>query len=136
MLKLLSILTLVVLSQSAFLAEKELKAPKNSFIDNVMKCIAEVKPVFEEVPEIIKAWTEFDFAKVIELIQKVYIDGYLAGMKCYFIFVGEPLLGESLPDWVIGLIYQFGRGLLNMLATFGIEHLRGPICCFMLRHGI
>ena len=49
MLKLLSILALVVLSQSAFLAEEELKAPSNSFIDNVMKCIAEVKPVVSEV---------------------------------------------------------------------------------------
>ena len=74
MLKLLSILALVVLSQSAFLAEEELKAPSNSFIDNVMKCIAEVKPVIAEVPEIIKALTDFEFAKAIELVKKVSIE--------------------------------------------------------------
>ena len=136
MLKLLSILALVVLSQSAFLAEEELKAPSNSFIDNVMKCIAEVKPVIAEVPEIIKALTDFEFAKTIELVKKVAIEGYVAGMKCYYIFVGEPLLGESLPGWVIGLIYIFGRGLLNMLKAFKIEHYRALIVTFMFRHGI
>ena len=136
MLKLLSILALVVLSQSAFLAEEELKAPSNSFIDNVMKCIAEVKPVVSEVPEIIKALTDFEFAKAIELVKKVSIEGYVAAMKCYYIFVGEPLLGESLPGWVIGLIYTFGRGLLNMLKAFKIEHYRALIVTFMFRHGI
>ena len=136
MLKLLSILALVVLSQSAFLAEEELKAPSNSFIDNVMKCIAEVKPVIAEVPEIIKALTDFEFAKAIELVKKVAIEGYDAGMKCYYIFVGEPLLGDSLPGWVIGLIYTFGRGLLNMLKAFKIEHYRALIVTFMFRHGI
>ena len=136
MLKLLSILALVVLSQSAFLAEEEIKAPSNSFIDNVMKCIAEVKPVIAEVPEIIKALTDFEFAKTIELVKKVAIEGYVAGMKCYYIFVGEPLLGESLPGWVIGLIYIFGRGLLNMLKAFKIEHYRALIVTFMFRHGI
>ena len=133
MLKLLSILALVVLSQSAFLAEEELKAPSNSFIDNVMKCIAEVKPVIAEVPEAIK---DFEFAKAIELVKKVAIEGYVAAMKCYYIFVGEPLLGESLPGWVIGLIYTFGRGLLNMLKAFKIEHYRALIVTFMFRHGI
>ena len=136
MLKLLSILALVVLSQSAFLAEKELKAPENSFIDNVKKCYSEITPVFSEVSEIFQAIKELDFSKVIELVQKFYVDGYLAAMKCYYIFVGEPQLGESLPQWVIDLIYKYGRKLLTMLKTFGIEHLRPVICCFMLRHGI
>lgn len=136
MLKLLSILALVVLSQSAFLAEKELKAPENSFIDNVKKCYSEITPVFSEVSEIFQAIKELDFSKVIELVQKFYVDGYLAAMKCYYIFVGEPQLGESLPQWVIDLIYKYGRKLLTMLTTFGIEHLRPVICCFMLRHGI
>ena len=136
MLKLLSILALVVLSQSAFLAEKELKAPENSFIDNVKKCYSEITPVFSEVSEIFQAIKELDFSKVIELVQKFYVDGYLAAMKCYYIFVGEPQLGESLPQWVIDLIYKYGRKLLTMLTTFGIENLRGAICCFMLRHGM
>ena len=65
MLKLLSILALVVLSQSAFLAEKELKAPENSFIDNVKKCYSEITPVFSEVSEIFQAIKELDFSKVI-----------------------------------------------------------------------
>ena len=115
MLKLLSILALVVLSQSAFLAEEELKAPSNSFIDNVMKCIAEVKPVVSEVSEIIKAIKDFDLAKVIEVVQKIAIKGYVAAMKCYYIFAGEALLGESLPQWIIDLIYKYGRKLLSML---------------------
>ena len=101
-----------------------------------MKCIAEVKPVIAEVPEIIKALTDFEFAKAIELVKKVSIEGYVAAMKCYYIFVGEPLLGESLPGWVIGLIYTFGRGLLNMLKAFKIEHYRALIVTFMFRHGI
>ena len=136
MLKLLSILALVVLSQSAFLAEEELKAPSNSFIDNVMKCIAEVKPVIAEVPEIIKALTDFEFAKAIELVKKVSIEGYVAAMKCYYIFAGEALLGESLPQCTIDLIYKYGRKLLSMLKEYKIEHYTPAIATFIYRHGL
>ena len=136
MLKLLSILVLVVLSQSAFLAEEELKAPSNSFIDNVMKCIAEVKPVVSEVSEIIKAIKDFDLAKVIEVVQKIAIDGYVAAMKCYYIFAGEALLGESLPQWIIDLIYKYGRKLLSMLKEYKIEHYTPAIATFIYRHGL
>ena len=101
-----------------------------------MKCIAEVKPVVSEVPEIIKAIKDFDLAKVIEVVQKIAINGYVAGMKCYYIFAGEALLGESLPQWIIDLIYKYGRKLLSMLKEYKIEHYRALIATFMFRHGL
>ena len=44
------------------------------------------------------AMESFEFAKAIELVKKVSIEGYVAAMKCYYIFVGEPLLLCSFRD--------------------------------------
>ena len=134
MIKSISILALIVLAQSAFLSEEELNTPANSFIDNVMKCFAEVKPVITEVPEIIKALKVLDFGKAIELVQKVALDGYAAIVKCYNIFAGETELGLSA--WIIALIWKFGRGLLKRLKEFGIEDQTASINMYMDRHQI
>ena len=135
MIKIVSILALIVLSQSAFLSEPETEL--QSPFDNIIKCIQEVKPVIAEIPELIKAIKALDLKKSIELIETIIADGKIAVQNCIDIFTGkDTLLGESLPQWVINLIYQYGKAILKKIKELKLEKYEIKIACFITRHGI
>ena len=135
MIKIFSIIALIVLSQSAFLAESETEL--QSPFDNIIKCIQEVKPVIAEIPELFKAIKALDLKKSIEVINTIIADGKIAFQNCIKLFFGkDTLLGDSLPQWVINLIYQYGRSILNMITKLGLEKYQALIAAFVFRHGM